>query len=462
MGSTTHARCSKRQVSDSVIIGPAAANYTFEGAPAEISVAKHSSRSLGDSPSLATVDSSQETKPGVFVAGSLAVDLACDFSPTSTSSARSPQLQTSNPARIAQTLGGVGHNVARAAHLMGANVRLCSAIGEDLAGKAAQEALMSTGMSIDGIRGMSKDSELRTAQYVAVNDQNKDLLVAMADMSILESLSSQDTAAFDDFWLPQLQRCRPSHVVLDANWPPEILGRWLHAAKSINAHVTFEPVSNVKSTRIFSLPEAYASGLAVFPTPSIHLATPNRHELSAMFAAAREAGAFDRKDWWEIIDALGIPHTGARVQMSLATSSRLVDQGIPQQMIQLLPLIPTICAKLGSQGVLLTQILPAGDERLTDGEYSPYILSRCANETEKTLGVGGVYMRLFPAVEEVKAEDIVSVNGVGDTFAGTLVAGLAKGKRVEDLIDLAQRAAVLTLKSRDSVSTGLGTLRVLL
>ena len=74
-------------------------------------------------------------------------------------------------------------------------------------------------------------------------------------------------------------------------------------------------------------------------------------------------------------------------------------------------------------------------------------------------------MRLFPPVEEVRAEDVVSVNGVGDTFAGTLLAGLAekgKGARVEDLVDLCQRAAVLTLKSKESVSPGLGTMRLLL
>lgn len=86
------------------------------------------------------------------------------------------------------------------------------------------------------------------------------------------------------------------------------------------------------------------------------------------------------------------------------------------------------------------------------------------------MGVGGVYMRLFPAVEEVEGEHVVSVNGVGDTFVGTIVAGLAAQKRddgtaagrVEDFIDIAQRAAVLTLKSKESVSPGLGTLRMLL
>ena len=152
--------------------------------------------------------------------------------------------------------------------------------------------------------------------------------------------------------------------------------------------------------------------------------------------------------------------------MSLATTPELVDQGIPQQSIQLLPFIPTICTKLGRDGVLLTQLLPAGDARLTSGDYAPYILSRNPSEGEDGDIVGGVHMRLFPCVEDVKPEDIVSVNGVGDTFAGTLLAGLAKGgkkeARVEDLIDVAQRAAVLTLKSKEAVSPGLGTLRMLL
>ena len=59
----------------------------------------------------------------------------------------------------------------------------------------------------------------------------------------------------------------------------------------------------------------------------------------------------------------------------------------------------------------------------------------------------------------------MSVNGVGDTFVGTLIAALAKNgttARIEEFIDLAQRAAVLTLKSSESVSSGLGKLQILL
>ncbi|KAK5687775.1 hypothetical protein LTS10_001915 [Elasticomyces elasticus] len=397
----------------------------------------------------------------VFVAGSLNVDLSCDFAPRSSSSGHGLELKTSNPATIRQSLGGVAHNIARAAHLMGANVQLCSAVGDDLSGKAALEALTAGGMSDAGVKVMP---DTRTSQYVAINDGKKDLVLAMADVSILEDTAegSAVSEAFQQFWLPQLKQARPSHIVLDANWPPQHLARWLKAAREIGAHVTFEPVSNLKGASLFKLPKDHP--LAVFPAPSVHLTTPNAYELAAMHAAARDAGLFDRQDWWEVIDALGIPDTGARMQMSLAASSALVDQGVPQQSVQLLPFIPTICCKLGAQGVLLTQLLPAGDARLTSGDYAPYILSRCTNGTEDKLGVGGVYMRLFPAVEEVDAEEVVSVNGVGDTLAGALVAGLAQreGKaRVEDLVDVAQRAAVLTLKSTESVSTGLGTLRLL-
>lgn len=456
--------------------GPRTTNYTATGSSKDVSLPRGRSAAVEDTtqmrslpagsalPASNTAELSAK-KPTVFVAGSLNVDLACDFLPQAGSSHHSPEHKTSNPAAIVQSLGGVGHNVARAAQLMGADVQLCSAVGDDLSGKAALEALSANGMCVEGITILPANSGNRTGQYVAINDRNKDLVMAMADVSVLEQ-TSDDSAisqALENTLLPQLRDARPTHLAVDANWPPKHLARWLDVARAIDAHVSFEPVGNAKSTRLFQLPKSHV--LSVFPRPSVHLITPNRYELAAMHQAARDSGALDRQDWWEIIDALGIPSSGARTQMALATSGALVDQGIPQQSIQLLPFVPSICTKLGSEGVLLTQLLAANDPRLASGEYAPHILSRCANGTEETTGVGGVYMRLFPALEKLQPDEVVSVNGVGDTFAGTLLAGLAqrgKDARVENMIDLAQRAAVLTLKSKESVSPGLGTLRILL
>lgn len=461
------------------IIGPGSVNYTTGG------LSKGVSQAPGDvQVSQPAIDAVQATTvpsqpANVFVAGMIAVDLACDHRPRAASSSTSLEMHTSNPARIVQSLGGVAHNVARAATLMGADVRFCSAVGDDLSGKAALEGLQTEGIGSSAVK-VFQGGERRTAQYVAVNEHNKDLKLAVADMSILDpptSNAGQDkdviAAAFDGLWMPRLRAEKPTHLVLDANWPPEYLACWLRAGREINAHITFEPVSNAKAVIPFELPPPSPGtrqhdALSVFPRPDIHLATPNQYELAAMHSAARTRGFLDRQDWWEVIDALGIPSTGARTAMALATSSQLVDQGTPQQSIQLLPFIPCIVTKLGRDGVLVTQLLRAGDLRLTSGEYAPHILSRCNNGTEESLGVGGVYMRLFPAVDTVPAEDIVSVNGVGDTFVGTLVAGLAAAKakggegRVEEHVDLAQRAAVLTLKSDQAVSPGLGTLRMLM
>lgn len=448
------------------MVGPGAVNYTADGVSKGVPSITEPGRKSQLSQQAHTEPS---TKPTLFVAGGLAVDFSCDFSPLPTSSVKAPALHTSNPAKISQSLGGVAHNVARAASLMGGHVRLCSAVGDDLAGKAALEALALEGLERAGIKTRTGS---RTAQYIAINDLNKDLVMAVMDMSILEDrnaigggqvrITEEDAVSdiFDNFWLPQVEQGRPSHIILDANWNPAMLARWLEAARVISAHVSFEPVSTAKSVSIFHLPKP--TPLAVFPNPLIHLATPNALELSVMHATARERGFFDSEEWWAVIDALGIPSTGARAQLALTTSPALVDAGVPQQSIQLLPFIPSMCTKLGSQGVLLTQLLRAGDPRLTSGDYAPYILSRCNNETEETLGVGGIYMRLFPAAEMVSEADVVSVNGVGDTFMGTIVAGLAKrgrDARVEDVVDVAQKAAVMTLKSNEAVSPELGRLR---
>jgi pseudouridine-5'-phosphate glycosidase/pseudouridine kinase len=70
--------------------------------------------------------------------------------------------------------------------------------------------------------------------------------------------------------------------------------------------------------------------------------------------------------------------------------------------------------------------------------------------------VGGLLIRHFPA-EVVAKQDIVSVNGVGDTFLGVLLAGVSRGQGIGDeVIGRAQKAAALTLGSRDSVSPLIG------
>jgi pseudouridine-5'-phosphate glycosidase/pseudouridine kinase len=86
-----------------------------------------------DADSSSSSSPSSRTPADILVAGSVAVDLSCDY--THTTAAPDPAMHTSNPASIRQSIGGVGHNVALAAHLAGGprlRVRLCSLVGDDL------------------------------------------------------------------------------------------------------------------------------------------------------------------------------------------------------------------------------------------------------------------------------------------------------------------------------------------
>ncbi|KAK6865983.1 Pseudouridine-metabolizing bifunctional protein [Apiospora arundinis] len=385
----------------------------------------------------------------VIVAGSVAVDLSCNYAGPDTATNVSPHLHTSNPAQISQSIGGVGRNVALAAHRVSGDmgVRLCSMVGNDVAGTTVLNSLESAGMDTSCIRRLEGASG-RTAQYVAVNDASKNLVMAMADMDIFTTNS--DPA----HWASVVAASKPKWLVVDANWSEADIQSWIKAGKQNGARIAFEPVSNAKSARLFGPRRGHQEPLGVFPRPSVDLATPNRHELAAMHAAATQHEHLADPRWFGVVDAFAMfGGSGIRERFVRLTSKAMTDAGVPQQAVQLLPYVPTLLTKLGDQGALLVEIMGPDDPRLRDAAHEPFILSRAPVDHPT---VGGVYMRLFPVAQEVP--DVVSVNGVGDTFLGVLVAGLARGGKVVDLVDVAQKAAVLTLRSSESVSEDLGTL----
>ena len=392
----------------------------------------------------------------IVVAGSLAIDLSCDFSPlegSPTKSTTSPQLQTSNPAIFAQSLGGVGHNVAYCSHLLGVSVRLCSVIAGDIYGTAALDMLRNEGLKDEGIKVLKPGPGSQTAQYVAFNDQNKDLVIAMADMRILE----EPGCTLVETWKSTLEVSKPKCLVVDANWDSSMIRHWSSIGKAAGAAVMLEPVSAQKASRLFHKTTADASDLGVFPNHQFDIVTPNAIELGKMFEAAQEGEQLSRSDWWRVINSFGFSSAGTRDRLVALTNESLVGSGIPQQSLQLLPFIPCVLTKLGSRGVLLTQILRHGDYRLMSPAAAPYIVSRIEDERSQA---AAVYMRLFPPAEIVRDQDVVSVNGVGDTFLGVLAAGLVRssGADFDRLIEIAQKASVMTLKTKSAVHPLLGQL----
>lgn len=392
----------------------------------------------------------------ILVIGALAADTSCDYSPFDmTMTETAPTLQTSNPASISQSAGGVGRNVATAAQYAGAQVSLASVVADDLAGQMLVQDLDSSGIDTSSLRIMDPATDARTAQYVAVNDRYKDMMLAMGDFSIFSSPEFEEPAYWSN--LITSQDPKPKWIVIDGNWSTSIISRILLAAKANNIPVAFEPVSTVKATRLFHAINTPMTGKSspVVPNNLISLATPNKMELASMHEAAQENHQFESQAWWQMIDSFGLSSAGSRDKFVTMAGAKLADEGVPQQVIRLLPFIPNIITKLGAQGSLLTMLLRRDDPRLTSPESAPYMLSRTMYETGL---VGGVYMRLFPSAEVVEQKEIVSVNGVGDTMLGVIMAGMTaaakvgQAVRLEEILPVAQRGAVLTLKNREAVS----------
>ncbi|CAN9464113.1 unnamed protein product [Alternaria alternata] len=391
--------------------------------------------------------------PDVVVAGALAVDFSCDYAPFKASAGQTdPLLHTSNPAVITQTLGGVAHNIAKASHLLGSFVHLHSAVGDDLSGRAAISQLQQEGMSVSGIETLPAPS--RTAQYVAINNTNKDLALAMADMSILEMIPNETiqqlaTSIFNN------ASARPKAFVADANWSSSALHTWLQAARHSDTTTIFEPVSTAKALRIFPS----TTHPSVYPKPLADIITPNTYELTALHDFASQASLFESPEWFSVIDALGIPNGGLRVPLAVTVGGDIVDQGIPQQAIKLLPFFPTILTKLGPQGVLMTKLLASDAKELREDRERQYVLARNMS-SDGSATVGGLYVRLFPVEKVLEPHEVVSVNGIGDTFCGALAYGLSRGEKVQDVVGFAQRAAGESLKSREAVSPELRGLKM--
>lgn len=335
---------------------------TLSSAPRAIAPSKVSEESCE---SLSTGASQPEHgRFDLLVAGALAADLICEYAPLEAfADASTLLLNTSNPAIFSHSVGGVGHNVALAAHYAGASTLLCSAVGNDVTGRALIEQIREEGLETSGVDVLNLAPDARTAEYVAIADTKKDLVVAMADMSIL----SNSVLDAKSFWAPLIARHQPKWVIVDGNWSTSIISHIAEAARSTGANVAFEPVSAQKSTRLIHLIGA-GSGV---PNQLVDLATPNIVELQAMYNVAREALLFESEHWWSIINALDLSRSGSRDRFINITDSNLVDQGVPQQTLQLLPFIPCMVTKLGHRGCLLSQLLPPEDSRLRNPEYAP-------------------------------------------------------------------------------------------
>src|SRR5690606_40898129 len=75
---------------------------------------------------------SNTQSPETIVVGSTALDVTCHHQPLAHTTPKGTlKLHTSNPVEVHESIGGVGHNIALASHLVGGKTRLVSVVRND-------------------------------------------------------------------------------------------------------------------------------------------------------------------------------------------------------------------------------------------------------------------------------------------------------------------------------------------
>ena len=172
----------------------------------------------------------------------------------------------SNPGLVSMSIGGVGRNIAHNLSLLGADVRMLTAVGDDLNGQRLCAA--STGAGIDMSHALRLKDE-RTSTYLYVTGPDGEMAVAVSDMSICERIAPGYLAKKKNL----LENARA--VVCDANIPPESL-LWL--AEHCTAPLFIDPVSTVKAVKLLPI------------LGRIHTLKPNRLEAELLSGIPIESG----------------------------------------------------------------------------------------------------------------------------------------------------------------------------
>ena len=363
-------------------------------------------------PAPAITKSAPTSPPQVLVIGGLALDTT--ITPTSPVA-----LHTSNPARITSTPGGVAHNLHLALTRSSIRSHLITALGTDPAGTTLASLLPGTSTLLP--------SPLPSAQYISLNTPTGSLYTAAADMSIISSTLTPAALT------PILStHSSTPYILADANIPAATLHHIISHCRTTGQKFIFEPTSTAKTPRI--LPQKTSA-----PLPLLHAAAPNSFELTTLWETAKERGWFDTPAWFKLIDELQLGADFRERINNLRLPPCITDEGLVQKAIQCLPLCDNLWVKLGGDGCLITRVLR------TRGEWEV----ACEEDGVAWWGQGvGVHVVWYKA--EVP-EEVVSVNGAGDTFLGVLVAGEVRGMRLGERVRTAQRAAVETLRVVGSV-----------
>ena len=182
----------------------------------------------------------------------------------------------SNPGAVRMSLGGVGRNIAHNMSLLGMDVRLLTAFGDDM---NAQRIAASCGeLGIDVSQCLTVPGGA-TSTYLFITDERGDMALAVSDMEIYKNV----TPAFLSSRSRLLQNAQL--IVVDTNIPAESIA-WL--AENVRLPIFADPVSTAKAEKLRPV------------LGRLHTLKPNRLEAELLSGVA----ITDEKSLNEAADAL--------------------------------------------------------------------------------------------------------------------------------------------------------------
>lgn len=155
--------------------------------------------------------------------------------------AASLRLYDSNPGVITLRQGGVGRNIAHNLRLLGMDVRLIAAVGDDLFGRGLKADCEAMGMDVSR---MLVVPGARSSAYLYVTNAAGDMHVGISDMDIVRHITPE-------YLQPLMDEINASAaVVVDANLSAETLD---YLAETCTAPLYADPVSTAKAPRLKQL-----------------------------------------------------------------------------------------------------------------------------------------------------------------------------------------------------------------
>lgn len=146
--------------------------------------------------------------------------------------------EDSNPGTVHVSLGGVGRNIAHNLSLMGADVRMLTAFGDDVNGQRVAASCSELGIDLSHALRISGGT---TSTYVYLTDEKGEMALAISDMEICKRI----TPAYLASNLNLLQNAQV--IIADANIPQESL---IYLAENCTAPLFCDPVSTAKAAKL--------------------------------------------------------------------------------------------------------------------------------------------------------------------------------------------------------------------